>query len=60
MLSKQETQLVGGMVGGGRSAVRRRLEVGVGRPATPGWLVFLVAFEITFVLGVYMFWWPML
>ena len=53
MLSKQETQIVGGMVGGGWSANRRRLEVEVRRLATvDGWLSCLIAFELTLVWGV--------
>ena len=53
MLSEQEFQIPGGMLGGGWSAVRRRLEVGVGRTATVnGFLICLIAFEITIVTGV--------
>ncbi len=54
MLSKQEFHIIGGMLGGGRSAVRRRLEVGVGRPATVNrLLICLISFEITIVTGVF-------
>ena len=54
MLSEQEFHIIGGMLGGGWSAVRRRLEVGVGRPATVnGFLICLIAFEITIVTGVF-------
>ena len=43
MLSEQEFQIPGGMLGGGWSAARRRLDVGVGRPATVNRLLKLPA-----------------
>ena len=53
MLSEQEFHIIGGMLGGGWSAARRRLEVGVGRPATVNrLLICLIAFELTIVTGV--------